>query len=128
MKSCDISGTDLCIYNEWLGEDVNSKSCLGLMENQAIDATIEIEECMEYGKPEEDGNFKTSTHSSVIPTRNGTTFSERNETEQQTTMVRTTEGPRQTTESNGMNWFQSKYALAGIVLSRMVQLTENLEV
>ena len=103
MKSCDISGTDLCIYHEWLGEDVNSKSCLGLLENQAIDASIEIEECMEYGKPEVERNVKTTTHSSVILTGNGTTFSDRKETEQETTMVRTTEEPHQTSEYTGMD-------------------------
>ncbi len=99
MKSCHISGTDLCIYHEWLGEDINSNSCLGLIENQAIDGTIEIEECMEYGKPDKEKNVKTTTYSSFIPTRNDTNNGH-------TTMVQTTEDLHQTTESIGMDWLE----------------------
>ncbi len=66
MKPCEIGGTNLCIYNEWLGQNTHSSSCLDLLENQAIDPVITIEECMGFGQHGEEEVVETTTTDNMV--------------------------------------------------------------
>ncbi len=49
MQSCVIDGNNLCIYHEWVENTNIPMSCLSMMEINADDLRIDMEECMEYG-------------------------------------------------------------------------------